>query len=99
MLQTSTLVKKLLTAKLLTQRYPYHKLRKTFSKFYRQYYDFISKFHVGLNYLCFISFLYLDLYVLETDALICYEYIILTKHLCVLVHIRPKGEVGTVKHV
>ena len=27
----------------------YHKLCKTFSKFYRRYYDFISKFQVGLK--------------------------------------------------
>ena len=27
----------------------YHKLRETFSKFYRRYYDLISKFHVGLK--------------------------------------------------
>ena len=39
---------KLLTQKLLKQDYPYHKLRKTFSKFYRGYYDLISKFQVGL---------------------------------------------------
>ena len=30
---------KLLTQKLLKQGYRYHKLRKTFSKFYRRYYD------------------------------------------------------------
>ena len=29
----------------------YHKLRKTFSKFYRRYYDLISKFQVGLKFL------------------------------------------------
>ena len=40
---------KLLTQKLLKQGYWYHKLRKTFSKFYRQYYDLISKFQVGLK--------------------------------------------------
>ena len=39
----------LLTKKLLKQGYRYHKLRKTFSKFYRQYYDLISKFQVGLK--------------------------------------------------
>ena len=38
---------KLLTQKLLQQGYWYHKLRKTFSKFYRRYYDLISKFQVG----------------------------------------------------
>ena len=40
---------KLLTQKLLKQGYPYHKLPKTFSKFYRRYYDSISKFQVGLK--------------------------------------------------
>ena len=40
---------KLLTQKLLKQGYRYHKLRKTFSKFYRWYYDLISKFQVGLK--------------------------------------------------
>ena len=40
---------KLLTQKLLKQGYWYHKLRKTFSKFYRQYYDLISKFQIGLK--------------------------------------------------
>ena len=40
---------KLLTQKLLKQGYRYHKLRRTFSKFYRRYYDLISKFQVGLK--------------------------------------------------
>ena len=40
---------KLLTQKLLKQGYRYHKLGKTFFKFYRQYYDLISKFQVGLK--------------------------------------------------
>ena len=40
---------KLLTQKLLKQGYRYHKLRKTFSKFHRRYYDLISKFQVGLK--------------------------------------------------
>ena len=40
---------KLLTQKLLKQGYQYHKLGKTFSKFYRRYYDLISKFQVGLK--------------------------------------------------
>ena len=35
---------KLLTQKHLKQGYRYHKLRKIFSKFYRRYYDLISKF-------------------------------------------------------
>ena len=40
---------KLLTQKLLKQGFRYHKLRKTFSKFYRRYYDLISKFQVVLK--------------------------------------------------
>ena len=40
---------KYLTAKLLQQCYRYHKLRKTFSKFYRRHYELISKFNVGLK--------------------------------------------------
>ena len=39
---------KLLTQKLLKQGYRYHKLCKTFSKFYRRYYDLISKFQISL---------------------------------------------------
>ena len=39
-------------------------------------------------YLCFISLLYLDLYVLENDALISYMwYFMQTKYFCILVHI------------
>ena len=37
------------TAKLLQQGYRYHKLRKTFSKFYRRHYELVSKFNVGLK--------------------------------------------------
>ena len=40
---------KMLTQKLLKQGYRYHKLRKVFLKLYRQYYNLISKFHVGLK--------------------------------------------------
>ena len=40
---------KSLTAKLLQQGYRYHKLRKTFSKFYRRRYELVSKFNVGLK--------------------------------------------------
>ena len=40
---------KLLTAKLLRQGYIYHKLRKAFSKFYRQHFDIVSKYNVGLK--------------------------------------------------
>ena len=44
-------------------------------------------------YSCLI-FLYLDLYVLGDDASI--RYFMRTKHLCVLMYIGIKGEVGTV---
>ena len=44
--------KKYLTAKLLQQGYRYHKLRKTFSKFYRRHYELISKFNVRLKHFC-----------------------------------------------
>ena len=40
---------KSLTAKLLQQGYRYHKLRKTFSKFYRRHYELFSKFSGGLK--------------------------------------------------
>ena len=40
---------KLLTQKLLKQGYRYHKLLKTFSKFYRRYYDLISKIQIGVK--------------------------------------------------
>ena len=40
---------KSLTAKLLQQGYRYHKLRKTFSKFYRRHYELVSKFSLGLE--------------------------------------------------
>ena len=40
---------KSLTAKLLQQGYRYHKRRNTFSKFYRQLYELVSKFSVGLK--------------------------------------------------
>ena len=42
---------KCLTAKLLQYSYRYHKLRKTFSKFYRRHYKLISKYNVGLKML------------------------------------------------
>ena len=40
---------KLLSQKLLKQGYRYLKLRKTFSKFYRRYYDLRSKLQIGLK--------------------------------------------------
>ena len=50
-------------------------------------------------YLCFISFSHLDLYVLGDDESISNGSFMRIKHLCVLIHIRVKGEVGTIKHV
>ena len=38
-------------------------------------------------YLCFISLIYLDSYVLGDDALISYGFFMQNKHLCVLIHI------------
>ena len=38
-------------------------------------------------YLCFISLLYLDLYVLGDDALMGWGSFMQTKYLCVLIHI------------
>ena len=40
---------KSLTAKLLQKSYRYHKLRKTFFKFYRRHHELVSKFNVGLK--------------------------------------------------
>ena len=40
---------KFLTAKLLKQGYRYHKLSKTFSKFYRRHFELIEKYHVSLK--------------------------------------------------
>ena len=58
------------------------------------------QFYLLLNpYLCFISLLYLDLYILRDDALISKGSFMQTKNLCVLIHIRIKGEVGAVKPV
>ena len=39
----------LLARRLLGQGYRYHRLRGAFSKFYRRYFDLISKFQVGLG--------------------------------------------------
>ena len=40
---------KALTAKLLRQGYRYHKLRKTFSKFYRRQSGLVEKYNVSLR--------------------------------------------------
>ena len=51
---------------------------------------FCSGIQFGLllsPYLCFISLLYLDLYILGDDALIKYGSSMQTKYRCVLIHI------------
>ena len=53
---------KCLTVKLLQQGYRYHKLRKTFSKFYRRRYELISKFNVVLKTLLCESLLEPEFY-------------------------------------
>ena len=53
---------KSLTAKLLQQGYRYHKLRKTFSKFYRRHYELVSKFNVGLKAFLHQGLLELEFY-------------------------------------
>ena len=51
-------------------------------------YCYMTQFYLLLSpYHCFISFLYLDLYVLGDDALISEGSFMQTKHLCVLIHI------------
>ena len=47
-------------------------------------------------YLYFISFLYLDLYVLGDDSWISKGSLMRTIHLCIFIHIRIKGEVGNI---
>ena len=39
----------LIEQQLLQQGFRYHKLRKTFSKFYHRHYELVSKFNVGLK--------------------------------------------------
>ena len=51
------------------------------------------------TYICLISFLYLDLYVLGDETSISKGYFMRTKHLRVLIHIRNKVVVGAIKHV
>ena len=48
-------------------------------------------------YLYFVSFLYLNLYVLEDDTSISQGSFMQIKHLSVLILINNNGEVGTVK--
>ena len=48
-------------------------------------------------YICFIFSLYLDLYLLGDDTPISQGSFMRTKHLFDLIHMRNKGEVGTIK--
>ena len=43
---------KFLTPKFLKQSYRFHKLRRSFSKFYRRHFELIEKYHVSLKKLC-----------------------------------------------
>ena len=58
----------------------------------------VSKMGTVKN-ICFISFLYLNLYVPGDDTLIIYGSFMRTKHLFVQIHTRNKGEAGTIKYV
>ena len=52
------------------------------------FFCFSIQFYLLLSpYLCFIFFLFLDLYVLGDDALISLGSFMQTKYLCVLIHI------------
>ena len=53
---------KSLTAKLLQQGYRYHKLRKSFSKFYCRHYELVSKFNIGLKTLLHLGLSELKFY-------------------------------------
>ena len=60
----------------------------------------LIQFYVLLNhYLCFTSFIYLDLYVFGDDALTSFGSFMQTKHLCALSHILTKGDDGAAKPV
>ena len=63
--------------------------------------DFVCvgiQFYVLLSrHLCFMSFLYLDLYLLGDDAWISKGSFTQTKHLCVLIHVTTRSEIGAVK--
>ena len=48
-------------------------------------------------YLCFTPSLYIDLYLLGNDTSISKGSFMRSNHLIVLIHIRNKGEVGTMK--
>ena len=52
----------ILASKLLRQGYRYHKLRKTFSKFYLRHYKLVSKFNVGIKALSPLGMSELEFY-------------------------------------
>ena len=74
---------KLVIQKLLKQGYRYHKLRKTFAKFYRRYYDLISKFQVGLQSLLRQGLSEPDFY---GDLVYILKKIVGSKKICSAVH-------------
>ena len=53
----------------------------------------------SLSLFLFFSFVFVDLYVLGDDISIAQKSYMRTKQLCVLIHIRTKSEVFTIKHV
>ena len=64
--------------------------------------DFLSGIQLNVllrPYLCCISFLYLDLFVLGDDSMISQGSFMQTKHLSDLIHIRIKGDVCTARLV
>ena len=63
------------------------------------FYSCIQLYLLLSPYLCFISLLFLDLYVLGDGALIILGSFMQNKYICVLIHIWIKGEVGAVKPV
>ena len=54
----------------------------------------IALSYTAYPYLCFVSFLYLDLYILGDVALISWVSFVQAGRLCVLVRVWAKGEVG-----
>ena len=60
----------------------------------------ITNLYVLLSpYLCFISFLYLNLYVIGDNTSMGKGSYIRTKHIFAFIHIRNNGGVGAIKHV
>ena len=60
------------------------------------FYSGIQLYILLSPYLCYISFLYLDLYLLGDDTPISYGSFMRTKHVFVFIHIRNKDSAGTI---